>query len=70
MTDTTGIKFIANEIGEATTDLSHLAYMKLEGRELPKDAAEAVRILERLTEYVKLLYEITGGRSSQQNEDH
>ena len=45
-----------NRIWEATTKLANMATYKYDGRELSRDAAEAVGALEELVEAVKTLY--------------
>lgn len=47
---------VINRIWETTTKLANMATYKYDGRELSRDAAEAVGALEELVEAVKTLY--------------
>lgn len=47
---------VINRIRETTTKLANMATYKYDGRELSRDAAEAVGALEELVEAVKTLY--------------
>lgn len=52
-----------SNIWSDTVNLSHLASMAAELRGRPEDAANAVQLLERLTESVRTLYGSSSGSS-------
>lgn len=58
---------IANAIDKRATDLSHRAWMTVEGRVLDRDAQDCLTDLEELTRLIKELYEIRVDGSSQQS---
>lgn len=67
---TTNLEDITWQISVLCTDLTHIAFAKDEGRELPRDARDCIEILEKLTTLIADLYQIKSDGSLSQTEDH